>query len=87
MRLILALVFLLIASSLAACASGPKIVGGGSETVSIEARPLDNVSRFADSYCQGYGKRAVAMGNMAVGPSTTKRIYAYNCVNPAAPHG
>ena len=86
MRSIRFKMLLLVVSALSACGGGPEIVGGSEDLVSIKAGPLDNVSGLARRHCQRYGKRAVPVGNKAVGPSTTKRLYAYNCVSPADPH-
>ena len=80
-KLLLPVVF-----ALGACGGGPEVIGGDESTVSITAGPLANVSGMAERYCRGYGKRAVAMGNKPLGPSSVKRLYAYNCVNPADPH-
>ena len=73
-------------SALGACGGGPDVIGGDATTVSITAGPLTDVSAMAEKYCRGYGKRAVALGNKPLGPSSVKRLYAYNCVNPADPH-
>ena len=86
MRSIRFKILLLVVFALGACGGGPEVIGGGENTVSIRAGPLANVSGFAERYCQDYGKRAVALGDKPLGPSTTKRLYAYNCVNPADPH-
>ena len=79
-------ILFLVVSALAACGGGPQVIGGSENTVSIKAGRLANVSGFAERYCRGYGKRAVALGDRSLGPSTTKRLYAYNCVSPADPH-
>ncbi len=86
MRLVRLMVLFLVFATLGACGGGPHVIAGGENAVSIKAGPLANVSGFAEKYCQGYGKRAVALGDMSLGPSTTKRLYAYDCVNPADPH-
>jgi hypothetical protein len=86
MRLIRFHIPLLVVFALNACVGGPEVIGGGESTVSIAAGPLANVSGIARRYCQGYGKRAVALGDKPLGPSTTRRLYAYNCVSPADPH-
>lgn len=83
MRLTRAQLFIPLALALAACASGPKVVAGDQDTVTVEADPLDDVAGFADSYCQRYGKHAKAMGDISVGPSTAKRLYDFNCVGSA----
>jgi len=75
----------LVVFTLGACAKGPEIVGGGENTVSIAAGPLVNVSGMANRHCRQYGKSAVYLGNKPLGPSTTRRLYAYNCVVPADP--
>lgn len=82
MRSIHRVVLLSLLGVLAAC-GGPKILAGDSETVSITAEPLDDVDAVATGYCQRFGKRAEALGNRAVGPDTTERLYDYNCVAPA----
>ena len=69
------------------CGIQPQIVAGSKDTVSISAGPLADVSGFAERYCRRYGKRAVPLGGRPLGPSTTKRLYGYNCVSPADPHG
>ena len=79
-------ILLLTVFTLSACVRGPEVIGGGEHTVSIMAGPLTNVSAIAGRYCQGYAKRAVAIGHKPLGPSTTRRLYAYNCVHPADPH-
>lgn len=81
------ILLLLVAFAISACAVRPQIVGGSEDAVSISAGPLANVDGFAARYCRGYGKRAEFLGNKPLGPSTTKRLYAYNCVSPADPHG
>ncbi len=89
MRIVRFKILLLIVSALSAlsaCGGGPEVIGGGATTVSITAGPLTNVSAVAERYCRGYGKRAVALGDKPLGPSSIKRLYAYNCVNPADPH-
>jgi hypothetical protein len=86
MRLARFKILLLIVSALGACGGGPEVIGGGETTVSITAGPLTNAGAMAERYCQGYGKRAVALGDKPLGPSSIKRLYAYNCVNPADPH-
>jgi hypothetical protein len=86
MRLARFKILLLVISALSGCGGGPEVIGGGETTVSITAGPLTNVSAMAGRYCQGYGKRAVALGDKPLGPSSIKRLYAYNCVNPADPH-
>ena len=79
--------FLLLAVlALGACSGGPQVIAGSENTVSIKAGPLANVGGFAERYCQGYGKRAVALGDKPLGPSTTKRLYVYDCASPADPH-
>ncbi len=83
MRLARLKMSILVVCTLAACGGGPEVIGGSEDTVSIKAGPLANVRGFAERYCQGYDKRAVAMGNRPLGPSTTKRLYAYNCVSPS----
>ena len=86
MRFVRFKILLLVVFALGACSGGPEIIGGDDSTVSITAGPLTNVGAMAERYCRGYGKRAVALGNKALGPSSIKRLYAYNCVNPADPH-
>jgi hypothetical protein len=86
MRLVRLKVLFLVVSALGACGGGPQVIGGGASTVSIQAGSLANVSGYAERYCQSYGKRAVALGDIPLGPSTTKRLYAYDCVSPAKPH-
>jgi hypothetical protein len=71
--------------ALAAC-SGPQILAGDNYTVSITAGPLDDVSGLAARYCQKYSKRAVPIGNKPLGPSTTRRLYVYDCASPIEPH-
>jgi hypothetical protein len=73
-------------SVLSAC-SGPEVIGGGRDSVSIAAGPLTDVDGIAKRYCQRYGKRAAFLGDGPVGPSTVKRLYGYDCVSPADPHG
>ena len=86
MRLARLIILPLVISALGACGGGPQVIGGSANTVSIEAGPLANVSGFAEKYCQGYGKRAMALGDKPLGPSTIKRLYYYDCVGPADPH-
>ena len=91
MRLAHSMIFLFVAAlltavGLAACGGGPEIVGGGEYTVSIKAGGLANVRGLAQKHCQGYGKEAVALGDKSLGPNTTKRLYAYDCVSPVNPH-
>ena len=86
MRSIRFKILLPVVFALGACGDGPDVIGGDATTVSITAGPLTNVSAKAERYCRDYGKRAVALGNKPLGPSSIKRLYAYNCVNPADPH-
>jgi hypothetical protein len=72
--------------ALSACVGGPEVIAGDDSTVSITAVPFSDAIGMAEMYCRGYGKRAVALGNKPLGPSSVKRLYAYNCVNPADPH-
>lgn len=81
------ILLLLVVFAVSACAVRTQIVGGSEDAVSVSAEPWTNVDRFAERYCQGYGKRAEFLGDKPLGPSTTKRLYAYNCVSPAEPHG
>lgn len=67
--------------------SGARIIAGDQDTLSITASPFAGPDAVAERYCRGYGKRAVALGSRPLGPSTTTRLYAYNCVEPANPHG
>lgn len=83
MRTIRLMSALLAAVALAAC-GGPKVIGGDSETVSIEAGPLSDADAAATDYCRRYGKSAVLLGDGPLGPSTVERLYDYNCVSPAA---
>jgi len=82
LRLIHRVVLLSLLGALAAC-GGPRILAGDSETVSITAEPLDDVDAVATGYCKRFGKQAEALGDRAVGPDTTERLYDYNCVAPA----
>ena len=86
MQVIRSTILLFAVFTLGACGGGPQVIGGSEDTVSIKAGPLARVSGFAERYCQAYGKRAVALGDKALGPSTTKRLYVYNCTSPANPH-
>ena len=79
------LLFLL--SPLSACGGGPEILAGGENTVSIVAGPLSNVDALAQNYCRRYRKRAVLIGAGPLGPSTVKRLYAYDCVDSNHPNG
>ena len=81
-RLVLLLISL---SPLSACGGGPKVIGGGENTVSIVAGPLTNVDALAQNYCKRYRKRAVSIGVGPLGPSTVKRLYAYDCVDSNHP--
>ncbi len=74
-----------LALTLAACTAGPKVVAGDENTVSIEAVPLADPAGFAEDYCQRFGKRAVAIGDIPLGPDTPTRLYDYNCVALEAP--
>ena len=74
-------------SPLSACGGGPEILAGGENTVSIVAGPLSNVDALAQNYCRRYRKRAVLIGAGPLGPSTVKRLYAYDCVDSNHPHG
>ena len=85
MRLLRLTVPFWVVCALNAC-SGPEVIGGGSDAVSIAAGPLTNADALAKAYCQRYGKRAVLLGDGPVGPSTVKRLYGYDCVSPADPH-
>ncbi len=85
MRLLRLAIPLWVAMALHAC-SGPEVMGGGSDAVSIAAGPLTDADAMAQAYCQRYGKRAVFLGDGPVGPSTVKRLYGYDCVSPADPH-
>ena len=86
MRLARLSILLLVVSALGACAPGPQVIAGSEHSVSIKAGSFANVSGFAERYCQGYGKRAMALGDKPLGPKSTKRLYVYDCVNPADPH-
>ncbi len=72
-------------SPLSACGGGPEILAGGENTVSIVAGPLSNVDALAQNYCRRYRKRAVLVGARYLGPSTVKRLYAYDCVDSNHP--
>ncbi len=72
-------------SPLSACGGGPEILAGGENTVSIVAGPLSNVDALAQNYCRRYRKRAVLIGAGPLGPSTVKRLYAYDCVDSNHP--
>ena len=60
--------------------SGPQVVAGNDRTVTIKAGPIGNIDSFAQSYCQDYGKRAVAIGGGRASPGSVDSFYAYNCV-------
>lgn len=81
------ILLLLVVFAASACAFRTQIVGGSEDAVSISAEPWANADGSAARYCREYGKRAVFLGDKPLGPSTTKRLYAYNCVGPADPHG
>ena len=72
------LLLILLASS--SCTVGPEIVAGGESAVSIKAGPLANADRLADRHCRRYDKYAEFIGSQPLGPQSTKRLYAYNCV-------
>lgn len=72
--------FLVIFLAVGGCAVGPEIVAGGESAVSIKAGPLANAHRLADRHCGEFGKRAELIGSKQLGPSSTKRLYAFNCV-------
>ena len=74
-RLCLAFTCLL---SLAAC--GARVVAGDANTVSVETGPFGNVEATAREHCAEFGKSAVPIGGGYLGPGTTRRIYAFNCV-------
>ncbi len=86
MRFVRFKILLLVVFALSACVGGPEVIGGDDSTVSITAVPFSDAGGMAERYCRGYGKRAVALGNKPLGPSSVKRLYAYDCVNPADPH-
>ncbi len=72
-------------SPLSACGGGPEAFAGGENAVSIAAGPLSNVDALAQNYCRRYRKRAVLVGAGYLGPSTVKRLYAYDCVDSNHP--
>ena len=67
------------------CGIQPQLVAGSEDTVSFSAGPLANVNGYAQRYCRRYGKSAVFLGDRPLGPSTTQRLYAFNCISPADP--
>jgi len=85
MRSARARIALLAVLACAGCGIQPQLVAGSEDTVSFSAGPLANVSGYAQRYCRRYGKRAVFLGDRPLGPSTTKRLYGYNCIGPAEP--
>ena len=72
------ILLILLASS--SCAVGPEIVAGGESAVSIKAGPLANADRLADRHCRRYDKYAEFIGSQPLGPKSTRRLYAYDCV-------
>lgn len=85
MRPARARILLLMGLAMAGCGVQPQLVAGSEDTVSFSAGPLANVNGYAQRYCRRYGKRAVFLGDRPLGPSTTKRLYGYNCISPADP--
>jgi hypothetical protein len=65
--------------SLSAC-SGPQVVAGDDRTVTIKAGPIGNIDSFAQSYCQDFGKRAVALGGGRASANSVESFYSYDCV-------
>jgi hypothetical protein len=71
-----------LALLLALSACGPQVVAGNERTVTVKAGPIGNIDSFAENYCQGYGKRAVALGGGRASPNSYESFYAYDCVEP-----
>ena len=59
---------------------GPQVVAGNERTVTIKAGPTGNINRFAQSYCQKYGKRAVPLGGGRASPNSFESFRSYDCV-------
>jgi hypothetical protein len=71
---------LLMALLFALSACGPQVVAGNERTVTVKAGPIGNIDRFAENYCRGYGKRAVALGGGRASPNSVEGFYSYDCV-------
>ena len=78
-------ILFLAALLVAGCGVQPKLVAGSEDSVSFSAGPLANVNGYAKRYCRRYGKNAVYIGDRPLGPSTTERLYGFNCIGPADP--
>ena len=70
---------------------GHNLLVDGRPTVKLarhiaEQLQKDIAERIVQNYCKRYGKRAVLIDAGPIGPSTVKRLRAYDCVNPADLH-
>ncbi len=84
---VLLLVPLLAAMALPACVargfSGPEVIAGGENTVSISSGRFNKPDSFAASYCGKHGKEAVFKGRRPLSDKNVLDLYIYDCLAKA----
>ena len=82
-RFVIAGAAVAVSAFVGGCAPTPlaesRIVAGGSSTVSIEGGAWTNPDAAAQTYCDGFGKRAVLVGRRRLSEHNVTDLFIYDC--------